>query len=153
MALGSVRSQFYYRHRTIILIGGLIAVYLFTRMAFVLRLPPFIDEATHILWARDMLNGNITAGAYDGRWVTIQIFALASLLPLEPLLIVRFVAILAGLFTMLAIVFTGRDLFSANDGFVAGIWSLDSLHFGESCSINKGLLLCNPGGRNYGGYS
>ncbi len=100
---------------------GISVVYLISRTAYILRLPAFIDEATHILWAKEMLNGNLVAGAYDGRWATIQIFAVALLLPFDPLLITRLVIVAAGFFTLAAIILSAKELFSASEALVAGL--------------------------------
>jgi 4-amino-4-deoxy-L-arabinose transferase-like glycosyltransferase len=118
-----IRSNGFFQSRKgiYVVLAGLVALYLVSRTAFLLRLPPFIDEATHLLWAHEMLEGNLAAGAYDGRWATIQIFALVSLLPLEPLLAGRIVVVIAGLFTMFAIIFSGKLLFSMKEGLLAGL--------------------------------
>lgn len=108
------------RESTILPFLGISAVYLISRIAYLVRMPAFIDEATHILWAKEMLNANLVAGAYDGRWATIQIFAVASLLPFDPLLITRLVVVAAGFFTVAAIILSAKDLFSASEALVAG---------------------------------
>lgn len=115
----SIRGRRY--SRTTVFLVILIACYLATRLLFLLRLPPVIDEGTHIYLAWEMQDGDLASGAGDGRWTTIQIFALALLLPLKPLLAVRLVGVISGLFTMLAIFFTGRRLFSEDVGFISSL--------------------------------
>lgn len=61
------------RSRKIVALSGLADLYLVSRVAFLLRLPPFIDEATYLLWVQEVAQGNFTVCAYDGRWTRYRI--------------------------------------------------------------------------------
>ncbi|HEV8437217.1 MAG TPA: glycosyltransferase family 39 protein [Methylomirabilota bacterium] len=80
--------------------------------------PLFIDEGIHIHMAR-ALSGQPGQGLFDGKWLTIQIFALATRLPLDPLLATRSVAMLFGLATAFACFLIGRELFSLREGVIS----------------------------------
>jgi hypothetical protein len=85
-----------------------------------LELPVFLDEAIHIGWAQDTLDGDRLAGAHDGKWLSIKLMALFIALPLEPLLAARLLSVAAAVVTTAAVVAIGTRLFSFGAGAAAG---------------------------------
>jgi hypothetical protein len=96
----------------------LLALYVTSHLLVIHHFPLFIDEGIHIHMAR-ALSGQPGQGLFDGKWLTIQIFALATRLPLDPLLATRSVAMLFGLATAFACFLIGRELFSLREGVIS----------------------------------
>src|SRR6185295_2405973 len=102
-------------------LGLLLAAYLVSRLYALSALPVFVDEAMHIRWARETLQGHLLAGSFDGRWLPIKVMAAFVALPLPPLLAARLAAVLAGAGTLVACVLVGRRLYSPRVGSIAGL--------------------------------
>jgi hypothetical protein len=100
---------------------GLIAVFVFTRMSFLTRLPVYVDESVHIDWARGFLDPDFTAEFSVGRWLAIRIMALFLLLPVEPLFAARFGSVSMGLAILVGCIVINRELFSSTEGLLAGV--------------------------------
>jgi hypothetical protein len=103
--------------------GALLAcVYLVSRLYAVTHVPIFIDEAIHVDWGRATAESfppyNLI---YDGKWLSIKIFALASSLraPFDDLIASRLSVVALGLTAALACYLAGRDLFSRRAGALA----------------------------------
>ncbi len=94
------------------LLALLVAFFLGSRLFSLLKMPVFIDEAIHIWWAREIHGGTIAAGFLEGKWLSIVLMSLSLVAPGDDLWLVRFTAVLAGLLTVVAIILTGRSLFS-----------------------------------------
>ena len=103
--------------------GALLAVaYLASRLYALMHIPIFIDEAIHVDWGRATAESYPPSNlVYDGKWLSIKIFALASSLnaPFDDLIAARFSVAVLGLTAALACYLTGRDLFSRRAGVLA----------------------------------
>lgn len=106
--------KFFKKHSALLIILGVTAIYLFTRLCNILALPVFTDEAIYIRWGQiaatdpDWLFISLT----DGKqplfiWFMMPWF---SLLP-DPLIVGRMVSVMAGLFTMLGLYLLATELF------------------------------------------
>jgi len=99
---------------------ALMAGFLLTRVPFLTRLPVYIDESVHIRWARSA--GRDLAGELAvGKWLPIKIMSLFMLPVFSPLFGARLASVAMGLATLLACVFTGRELFGSTAGLLAGV--------------------------------
>jgi hypothetical protein len=105
-----------------ILLSALLAIFLATRLPLLLRLPPFIDEGLHNYYVSAMESGIISAGAGDGKWLSILIFYGLTRLPVDMLLVIRLASVGSGLLTMVAIFFVGRTLFDARVGLLSALF-------------------------------
>lgn len=105
--------------RLAILLGALLVIYLVSRLLLLTRLPPFIDEGLHSFYVRTMESGIISAGAGDGKWLSIFIFYGLTRLPVDMLLVIRLASVAGGALTLVAIFMTGRELFSAAVGLLS----------------------------------
>lgn len=100
-------------------VGATICAYLLTRLFALTSMPPFVDEALHIQWARDTWDGALLAGAWHGKLLSIKLMALFVALPLDPLTAGRLAAVTSGLGTMVACLKIGQALFSRRAGLIA----------------------------------
>ena len=105
-----------------ILLSALLAIFLATRLPFLLRLPPFIDEGLHSYYVSAMESGIISAGAGDGKWLSIVIFYGLTRLPFATLLIIRLASVASGAVTLVAIFFIGRALLDARAGLLSALF-------------------------------
>jgi hypothetical protein len=110
------------KRRLLILVSVLLAIFLATRLPLLLRLPPFIDEGLHSYYVRAMEDGIISAGAGDGKWLSILIFYGLTRLPLSTLLVIRLASVVAGALTLVAIFLTGRTLSGARAGLLSALF-------------------------------
>lgn len=109
----------------VLLIVGLVAGYLATRLISLTLLPVFIDESIHIAWALGPFGRNLAAEYSVGKWLPIQIMSAHLLLPFDPLFGARLASVTMGLATLVACVFVNRELFSLTEGLLAGLtWAL-----------------------------
>lgn len=103
--------------------GALLAVaYLASRLYALTHIPIFIDEAIHVDWGRATAESYPPSNlVYDGKWLSIKIFALTSSLnaPFDDLVAARLSVAALGLTAALACYLTGRDLFSRRAGALA----------------------------------
>jgi hypothetical protein len=103
--------------------GSLLAgVYLVSRLYAATHIPIFIDEAIHVDWARATAESYPPSNpVYDGKWLSIKLFALASSLgaPFDDLIAARLSVVALGLTAALACYLAGRDLFSPRAGALA----------------------------------
>jgi 4-amino-4-deoxy-L-arabinose transferase-like glycosyltransferase len=95
--------------------------YLGTRLPLLMNLPVFVDEAIHIQWAQQTLQGDLKAGLWDGKWLSIKLMALFLILPLHPLEAARLASVFAGFASVLACVMIGTALYSRMVGLIAGL--------------------------------
>src|SRR5262245_40168863 len=107
--------------REISCFASLLAAYMVSRLYALTFLPVFVDEAIHIRWARETLQGHLFAGSFDGKWLPTKVMAAFVALPLHPLLAARLAAVLAGAGALAACVFVGRRLYSPRVGWIAGL--------------------------------
>ncbi len=105
--------------RRLLLLCTLVAVYLAGRLLFLMRLPPFIDEGLHSYYVEVMESGIISAGAGDGKWLSILILYGLTRLPADVLLIIRLASVASGIATLVAIFLIGRELFGTNVGLLS----------------------------------
>jgi len=96
-----------------------IALYLFSRILWLTRFPPFIDETIHILLAIIFRLGELGAGYSEGRWLTTTMIAPLLSLPGEPLLGARILSVIAGLFSTIGLFYIGKTLFNIRIGLLA----------------------------------
>jgi len=103
--------------------GALLAgAYLLSRLYAATHIPIFIDEAIHVDWGRATAESYPASDPiYDGKWLSIKIFALTSSLgaPFDDLLAARLSVVALGLTAALACYLAGRDLFSRRAGALA----------------------------------
>jgi len=104
--------------------AGLLVLFLAGRLLFLTQLPPFIDEGLHSYYIEAMEGGIISAGAGDGKWLSIVILFGLTRLPAEVLLLLRLASVIAGAATLLAILLIGRELFNARVGLFAAVFYL-----------------------------
>jgi hypothetical protein len=100
----------------------LAGAYLFSRLYAAAHIPVFVDEAIHVDWGRATAESYPPSNlVYDGKWLTIKIFALTSSLgaPFDDLLAARLSVAALGLAAALACYLVGRDLFSRRAGVLA----------------------------------
>jgi hypothetical protein len=100
----------------------LFGAYLASRLYAATHIPIFIDEAIHVDWARATAESYPASNAgFDGKWLSIKLFALASSLgaPFDDLVASRLSVVALGLSAALACYLTGRDLFSKRAGVLA----------------------------------
>ncbi len=100
-------------------VAAALLLYLLTRLYQLTLLPPFIDESIHIQWARDTWNGQLLAGGWDGKFLSIKIMALFMTLPLNPLMAGRLASVVIGTGTVCGCVMLGKALFSWRAGLIA----------------------------------
>lgn len=105
-----------------ILLGALLVIYLATRLPLLMRLPPFIDEGLHSYYVRVMESGIISAGAGDGKWLSILIFYGLSRLTGDMLLVMRLASVVSGALTLVALFFIGRALFETRTGLLSALF-------------------------------
>ncbi len=105
-----------------ILLSTLLAIYLATRLPLLMRLPPFIDEGLHSYYVSVMESGIISAGAGDGKWLSILIFYGLSRLTGDMLLIIRLASVVSGALTLVALFFIGRALFDTRAGLLSALF-------------------------------
>ena len=105
--------------RRLLLLCGLIAIYLTGRLLFLMRLPPFIDEGLHSYYVDVMESGIISAGAGDGKWLSILILYGLTRLPADVLLLIRLASVASGVATLTAIFLIGRELFDTAVGLLS----------------------------------
>ncbi len=105
-----------WRVRLLLLIAGLAALYLITRLTNLTKLPIFTDEAIYIRWSQ--------IGSRDANWRFISLvdgkqplFTWIMMVFLrfirDPLLAGRLVSVIAGIFTTIGIWFTAQELFKS----------------------------------------
>ncbi len=99
----------------------LVVGYIVSRLAFLTRLPVFVDESTDIQWAQETIHGQLMAGAYDSKWLPVKIMALFTLLPFDVLFCVRLAAVIMGLATLVACILIYGELFSWPESLLAGL--------------------------------
>jgi hypothetical protein len=99
----------------------ILTAYVLTRVAFLSRLPVFVDEAVHIQWAQQTLEGQLLAGMWVGKWLPIKIMSAFLLLPLDVLGAMRLASVVAGFTTMVVVILIGNTLFSISGGILAGL--------------------------------
>jgi len=109
-------------------IVALVAFYLATRLVNLTLLPIFIDEATQIRWAGDLLvPSRLREPIFYGKFLqpalTISLLSLLS----EPLLALRSVSVIAGLATLGGTYLLARRLYSPLVGLVASLLYIVSL--------------------------
>lgn len=100
----------------------LIAVYLASRLYAMTHIPIFIDEAVHVDWARGTPESALPPDpGFEGKWLTIKLFALVTALPLpiNDLIAARLITIALGLTAALAYYLFARDLFSPHAGVMS----------------------------------
>ncbi|UCG22891.1 MAG: glycosyltransferase family 39 protein [Chloroflexota bacterium] len=105
--------------RRLLLLGVLLAVYLIGRLLFLMQLPPFIDEGLHSYYVEVMESGIISAGAGDGKWLSILIFYALTRLPADVLLLIRLASVASGVASLVAIFLIGRELFNTAVGLLS----------------------------------
>src|ERR1051325_10971971 len=100
--------------------SALVALYSASRLLALTNIPLFIDEATHIDWARPSAHTLMPPDpSFDGKWLSIKLFALVTRIPgLNSVLASRLVVAVVGLTAIFAIYLIGRDLFSRNAGAI-----------------------------------
>ena len=76
------------------------AIYLATRLPFLMMIPAFLDEALHVDFAKKALCGNLSSGLMLGKWLSIQFYGLVFGLLGETLFAARLVPVALGLATM-----------------------------------------------------
>lgn len=103
--------------------GALLAgAYLLSRLYAATHIPIFIDEAIHVDWGRATAESYPASDPiYDGKWLSIKIFALTSSLgaPFDDLVAARLSVVALGFTAALACYIAGRDLFSRRAGVLA----------------------------------
>ena len=125
----------------------LLAAYLVSRLYGLSTLPVFVDEAIHIGWARETLQGHLFAGSYDGKWLPTKVMAAFVALPLHPLLAARLAAVLAGAGALAACVFVGGRLYSPRVGWIAGLLYLVA----PFALLHNRMALADPFAAAFGG--
>src|SRR5262249_36256092 len=80
--------------------------YVVSRLLYLGSLPVFVDEGIHIGWAQH----TPLSGWVDGKWLYIIIAYPFELLPLDPLIAIRLLAVLSGLLTLAAYIRIGTLL-------------------------------------------
>jgi hypothetical protein len=78
----------------LVLLIGLVALFLVSRLVVLQKMPIFIDETVHIGWARDIQQGQIAAGFADGKWLSMILISLSLYLPGNALWLARFTAVM-----------------------------------------------------------
>jgi len=109
---------------SLVLLIGLVALFLVSRLVVLQKMPIFIDETVHIGWARDIQQGQIAAGFSDGKWLSMILISLSLYLPGNALWLARFTAVMGGVATLAAIYLTGRELFSIKTTLLAILFYL-----------------------------
>src|SRR5438034_1595518 len=79
-------------------------VYIVSRTYAMTHIPVFIDEAIHVDWSRATLDSVPAPAGFDGKWLTIKLFALATAFrwPFDDLIAARLVVVIISLTTALA---------------------------------------------------
>jgi tetratricopeptide (TPR) repeat protein len=102
------------------ILGAVVAVYLASRLARLMLLPVFLDEAIHLDWAfRTAATGQLVGLSDGGRYLPIWIYALIAAGAQDPLRAARLVSVAAGLATVLGLAWLGRLLGSPRAGLLA----------------------------------
>lgn len=98
----------------------LVLAYFLTRLIALTRLPVFIDEALHILWAQQPTGRYLLPQLLVGKWLPVQLMSITLWAPCEALCGARLATVLAGLATLLACVRLQSELFSPTEALLAG---------------------------------
>ncbi len=101
--------------------AGVVALYLFSRILWLTRFPPFFDETIHILLATIFRLGELGAGYSEGKWLTTAMIAPLLSLPGEPLFGARILSVIAGLLSTLGLFSIGKILFNIRIGLLAAL--------------------------------
>lgn len=119
MTTPTSRAPYSLSFSTILWITGF-TIYLATRIYGITHFPIFVDEAIHVDWARATAESVPAPEDFDGRWLSIKLFASAIALraPVDDLIASRIVVVMLGLTTLVAFYLLGRDLFSARTGLL-----------------------------------
>jgi tetratricopeptide (TPR) repeat protein len=97
-------------------------LYLGTRLAHLMRLPVFLDEAMHLDWAfRTAGTGQLVGHTDGGRYLPIWIYALVAAGAADPLRAARLCSVAWGLAAALGLAWLGRLLESPLAGVLAAL--------------------------------
>lgn len=128
----------------------LIVTYLTARLVDLTRLPVFIDEAFHILWAQQPTGRYLLPQLLVGKWLPVQLMSITLSAPCEPLCAARLATVLAGLGTLLACMRIQMELFaSAAAALLSGVLYL-ILPFGV---LYERMALADPYVTVFGAWS
>jgi len=101
-------------------LGGLAALYLVTRLLYLMRLPVFLDEAMHLDWAfRTAATGQLVGHTDGGRYLPIWAYAVVAAGAADPLRAARLCSVASGLLSALGLAWLGRLLDSWRAGILA----------------------------------
>lgn len=77
------------------------AIYLATRLPFLMQSPVFLDEALHVDFAKRAMYGNWNVGLSLGKWLSIQSYAIVFRLLDDTLFCARLFSVALGLMTVI----------------------------------------------------
>ncbi|RMI03370.1 MAG: hypothetical protein D6681_10070 [Calditrichaeota bacterium] len=120
---GRVRAQSNSSYRKqLIWLSILIIVYLASRTYNLTGLPIYQDEALHIQRAIKILNGNIFAGAQQGKWLGVVLMAPFIGWSTDLLWAARLSSVIYGIGTLLACYRIGLTLYRVEIGLLAAVF-------------------------------
>lgn len=103
---------------TSVVAGGLVVTYAVSRLIGLTALPIFCDEAIHIQWAEQILQGNLLTPLKDGKLLHVWFIALGLPWVSDPLWAARVLAVLEGAIALYACFRIGARLYDRLAGFL-----------------------------------